>query len=90
MSKKAKLIKRIKTKPRDFTFDEAETLILSLGGKKSSKGKTSGSKEEDGLLFGKLAVIKDLVSYDAENIHGCTPVKWLAKTIILSMVAPVI
>ena len=27
MGQKEKLIKRLKTKPRDFTFDEAETLL---------------------------------------------------------------
>jgi len=44
MSKKEKLIARLKSKPRDFTFDEAETLLLSLGFVKSNKGKTSGSQ----------------------------------------------
>jgi len=44
MSKKLKLIERLKSKPKDFTFDEAETLLLSLGFQKSNKGKTSGSK----------------------------------------------
>jgi hypothetical protein len=44
MSKKDKLIKRLKSKPRDFTFDEAEALLLTLGFRKSNKGKTSGSK----------------------------------------------
>jgi len=46
MSQKSKLIKRLKSKPRDFTFDEAETLLFSLGMKKSNKGKTSGSRVE--------------------------------------------
>jgi len=52
MSKKEKLIARLKSKPRDFTFDEAEALLLSLGFVKSNKGKTSGSRvlfERDGL-----------------------------------------
>ena len=44
MSKKEKLIKRMKLKPKDFTFDEAETLLVALGFKISNKGKTSGSK----------------------------------------------
>ena len=44
MSKKEKLIKRIKSKPRDFTFEEAITLLLALGFVKSNKGKTSGSR----------------------------------------------
>ena len=52
MSKKEKLIDRLKSKPRDFTFDEVEALLLSLGFVKSNKGKTSGSRvlfELDGL-----------------------------------------
>ena len=44
MSKKQKLIERLKSKPSDFTFDELETLLLSLGFRKSYKGRTSGSK----------------------------------------------
>ena len=44
MSKKDKLISRLKSKPRDMTFDELETLMKSLGFSLSNKGKTSGSK----------------------------------------------
>lgn len=44
MSKKQKLIDRLKTRPRRFNYNEAESLLLSLGFAKSNKGKTSGSK----------------------------------------------
>ena len=44
MGKKEKLIARLKSKPRDFTFEEAETLLGFLGYSKSDKGKTSGSR----------------------------------------------
>ena len=44
MSKKQKLIDKLKTRSRNFTYDEAETLLISLGFVKSNKGKTSGSK----------------------------------------------
>jgi hypothetical protein len=44
VSKKQKLINRLKSKPRDFTFDEATTLLLSLGFRLSNKGRTSGSR----------------------------------------------
>ena len=44
MSKKQKLIDRLKSRPRDFEYDEAESLLLSLGFNKSNKGKTSGSR----------------------------------------------
>ena len=43
MSKKQKLINRLKSKPKDFTFDEAKSLLKLLGFKLSNKGKTSGS-----------------------------------------------
>ena len=44
MAKKDKLIERLKTIPRDFTFDEMETLLYSLGFKKRKAGKTGGSR----------------------------------------------
>lgn len=44
MGKKEKLIKRLKSKPKDFTFDEAETLLGYLSYSRSNKGKTSGSR----------------------------------------------
>lgn len=46
MSKKEKLLKRIKQKPRDFTYTELETLLINLIFKEVSKGKTSGSRVE--------------------------------------------
>lgn len=44
MGKKEKLIARLKSKPRDFTFEEAETLLGYLSYTRSNKGKTSGSR----------------------------------------------
>lgn len=44
MGKKEKLIQRLKSKPKDFTFDEAETLLGYLSYQRSNKGKTSGSR----------------------------------------------
>ena len=46
MSKKEKLINRLKSKPRDFTFAELETLLSSLGLELSNKGRSSGSRVE--------------------------------------------
>lgn len=43
MSKKDKLIQRLKSKPKDFTYDEVRTLLNYLGFGESNKGKTSGS-----------------------------------------------
>jgi len=44
MSKKEKLLKRLLSYPKDFTFDEAETLLSYYGFVLSNKGKTSGSR----------------------------------------------
>lgn len=44
MGKKEKLIERIKARPKDFTFDEAETLLNYLNYVRINKGKTSGSR----------------------------------------------
>jgi hypothetical protein len=44
MGKREKLIERLKARPRDFTFEEAEALLGSLGFVKSNKGRTSGSR----------------------------------------------
>ena len=43
MSKKEKLLQRLKSKPKDFTYDELKTLLNYLGFNEYSKGKTSGS-----------------------------------------------
>lgn len=43
MGKKEKLIKRLKSNPKDFTFDELQNILNSFGFKISNKGKTSGS-----------------------------------------------
>lgn len=56
MSKKEKLINRLKTKPKDFTYNEAKTLLESVGFVESNKGKTSGSRvvfieSKSGLKF---------------------------------------
>ena len=44
MSKKEKLIARLKAKPKDFTFDEAKTLLDLCGYIMSNAGKTGGSR----------------------------------------------
>lgn len=44
MGTKEKLIRRLLSHPRDFTFEEAETLLHHLGFERSNKGKTSGSR----------------------------------------------
>ena len=44
MSKKDKLISRLKSRPKDFTFDETKSLLGMLGYALSNTGKTSGSR----------------------------------------------
>lgn len=44
MSKLEKEIKRLKSKPKDFTYDEAKVLLNKLGFIENNKGKTSGSR----------------------------------------------
>lgn len=44
MSKLEKEIKRLQSKPKDFTYDEAKKLLNKLGYFEDNKGKTSGSK----------------------------------------------
>jgi hypothetical protein len=46
MSKKDKLIRRIKSSPRDFTWNELVTLMNNLGFEEISTGKTGGSRRK--------------------------------------------
>lgn len=43
MSKKDKLLSRLKNKPKDFTYDELVQLLIYFGYKEDNVGKTSGS-----------------------------------------------
>ena len=44
MGKKEKLIAKLKSNPKDFTFDDAETLLGFFNYVRNNKGKTSGSR----------------------------------------------
>lgn len=44
MGQKEKLIKKLKSRPKDFTFNEAETLLGYFTYSRSEKGRTSGSR----------------------------------------------
>ena len=44
MSKKEKLIDRLLSEPRDFTFDETVTVLRHFGFRMDNAGKTSGSR----------------------------------------------
>ena len=44
MSRKQKLIDRLYSQPKDFTYDEARTLLGLCGFTEDTKGRTSGSR----------------------------------------------
>ena len=44
MSTKQKLIDRLNSHPKDFTYNEARTLLGLYGFKEDNKGRTSGSR----------------------------------------------
>ena len=66
MSKKEKLKKRFLSKPKDFTYDELRSLLISLGFEESNKGKTSGSRVSFIHLVSKLPI--DLHKPHPKNI----------------------
>lgn len=74
MGQKEKLIKRLKSKPKDFTFEDAETLLNYLEYARSNKGKTSGSRvmfvsEEHGsILLHKPHPQKELKTYQIKQL----------------------
>ena len=74
MTQKDKLIKRLKTKPKDFTFEEMEALLRYLGYTKTDKGKTSGSRvmfihdERKPILLHKPHPRKELLEYQLKQL----------------------
>lgn len=74
MGQKEKLIQRLKSKPKDFTFDDAETLLNHLNYIRSNKGKTSGSRvifanENHGnILLHKPHPQKELKAYQIKQL----------------------
>lgn len=74
MGQKDKLIQRLKSKPKDFTFEEAETLLGYLDYNRSNKGKTSGSRvvfisdEHGSILLHKPHPQKELKTYQIKEL----------------------
>lgn len=73
MSKKEKLIARLLSRPNDFHYDEAKTLLLQLGFEEKNKGKTSGSRVEfikgaDTILLHKPHPSGELKSYQVKQL----------------------
>ncbi len=44
MSRKEKLVKRLQSRPKGFTWDELQRLLESLGYESAKQGKTGGSR----------------------------------------------
>lgn len=75
MGQKDKLIRKLKSKPRDFTFDEAETLLGFLSYSRSNKGKTSGSRviftsvDHGSIMLHKPHPRKELLNYQIKQLR---------------------
>ena len=75
MGQKEKLIARLKSAPRDFTFEEAESLLGYLSYRRYNKGKTSGSrvmfvsdKYKTKILLHKPHPRKELLEYQVKQL----------------------
>lgn len=74
MGQKEKLIQRLKSRPKDFTFEEAETLLNYLSYVRSNKGRTSGSRvmfvsdEHAPILLHKPHPRKELLTYQVKQL----------------------
>lgn len=73
MGKKEKLIERLKSMPKDFTFDEMQNLLELLGFEKSNKGKTSGSRvkftrDNVFIIMHKPHPRKELLEYQVKQV----------------------
>lgn len=74
MGQKEKLIERLRAKPRDFTFDEAETLLGYLSYRRSDKGRTSGSRvafvsdDHAPILLHRPHPRKELLEYQVKQL----------------------
>ncbi|MCD8019030.1 MAG: type II toxin-antitoxin system HicA family toxin [Clostridiales bacterium] len=74
MGQKEKLIKKLQSKPRDFTFEEAERLLGYFDYGKSDKGKTSGSRViftcegRSPILLHKPHPRKELLEYQVKQL----------------------
>ena len=75
MGQKEKLIERLKARPKDFTFEEAETLLGYFGYQRSDKGRTSGSRVmfvnegHHSILLHKPHPRKELLAYQVKALR---------------------
>ena len=75
MGQKEKLILKLKSNPKTFTFDDAETLLGYFTYTRSNKGKTSGSRVmfvsneyKSKILLHKPHPRKELLEYQVKQL----------------------
>jgi hypothetical protein len=73
VSKLEKLMERLKRNPKDFTFEELQTVLEGLGFQMSNKGRTSGSrvkflKGNFGIVLHKPHSRKELLEYQVKQV----------------------
>lgn len=74
MGQKEKLIKKLRSRPKDFTFDEVETLLRYFSYDRSNKGRTSGSRvvfisnTHAPILLHKPHPRKELLDYQVKQL----------------------
>ncbi len=74
MGQKEKLIQKLKSRPADFTFEEAESLLRYFNYSRSNKGRTSGSrvmftsKQYVPVLLHKPHPRKELLAYQVKQL----------------------
>lgn len=74
MSHKEKLIQKLKSKPKNMTFEEVESLLKYLTYSRSDKGRTSGSRvmfvsdQYAPILLHKPHPRKELLAYQLKQL----------------------
>lgn len=74
LTRKEKLIKRLKERPKDFTFEEAEALLRYFNYVRTEKGHTSGSRvmfvheKYQPVLLHKPHPRKELLEYQMKQL----------------------
>ena len=74
MGQKEKLIQKLKSKPKDMTFEEVETLLKYLSYTRSDKRRTSGSRvmftssDHAPILLHKPHPRKELLAYQVKQL----------------------
>lgn len=73
MSKKEKLVARLLSCPKDFSYSEAKTLLQFFGFMENNKGRTSGSrvefvKDNYSILLHKPHPTGELKSYQVKQL----------------------